>query len=376
MIMRMFQAQTQFAENFLGQAATITWRQVRSLFRQELAIDLGTARTRIYAPGKGIVLDEPSLIAIQMETDEVIAVGTEAQLLFGRAPENIRVFQPLQAGVITNYLAFQRMLEIFLRSVTRRKLRWSTHLLFSVPSDLTPLELKAFRMAAVEAGGTRIRCVEEAVASAMGAGISEDCEHASVVVDIGAGTTDIAVINGGDMVQSSTLRLGGNDLDQAIIRYLRQSREIETGAENAERIKIKLFALREKSELDELEIRGRSLSTRLPEYCTITHSEVNSAVFPLFSRITQFIRITLEDLPLKLALDLLDTGVILCGGSALIPGLASWLADELKLGVYLAAEPKKTTIYGLARLLEDDPKSSSQKLLITGFEQNSVVAQN
>lgn len=363
MQLSMYQDQIHLVGNSLTQGLTFSWRKVRDLFRQELAIDPGTARTRIFAPGKGVVLDEPSLIAIQTDTDEVIAVGAEAQLLLGREPERIRVFQPLQAGVITNYVALRRMLEIFLRTVVPRKLRLSTHLLLATPSDLTPLELKAFRMAALDAGATKIDFIEEAVASALGAEINADGEHASVVVDIGAGTTDIAVVNAGEKMQGRTLRLGGNDLDEAIIRYLRQARGIETGAENAERIKLNLFALGTTTAPSQLEIRGRNLTTRLPEFCTITDTEVCAALMPVFTQITDFIRATLEELPLKPALDLLDTGVVLCGGSALIPSLPNWLSEELGIGVYLAAEPKRTTIHGLARLLTSDGGiTSAQKM--------------
>ncbi len=376
MLMPIYWDQLHNAGATFAQGLTSSWHRVLGLFRRELAIDLGTARTRIYAPGKGVVLDEPSLIAIQIDTDEVIAVGAEAQHLLGREPERIRVFQPLQAGVITNYMALKRMLEIFLRNAPSRKFRWSTHLLLAMPSDLTPLELKAFRMAAIDAGATKVSFIEEAVASALGAGVNTDCEHSAVVVDIGAGTTDIAVVNAGEMVRGRTLRLGGNDLDQAIIRYLRQVRGIETGLENAERIRINLFALGARTEPEALEIRGRNLATRLPEFCTITSAEVRSAITPVFTNITDFIRTTVEELPLKSALDLLDTGVILSGGGALIPGLASWLAAELKLGVYLAAEPQHTTIYGLAKFMEADHRNSPYKLLLTEVQQNSVVTQN
>jgi rod shape-determining protein MreB and related proteins len=358
----------QSAQSFLTTLKTSSWRKLRKLFSQTLAIDLGTARTRIYAPGEGVVLDEPSLIAIHTETEEVIAVGEEARLLSGREPERVSVVQPLQSGVITDYVAVKRMLDTFIHKATRRKLRWRTHLLFATPSDRTPLELKAFRMAASDIGATKVSFVEEAVASAMGAEINSAFEHASVVIDIGAGTTDIAVVNAGEMVQGHTLRLGGNDLDQAIIRYLRQERGLETGPENAERIRINLFTLEENASLREMEIRGRNLSTRLPEFALITSAEVRTAILPTFTNITQFIRATLEELPLKPALDLLDTGVIICGGVALVPGLARWLANELNVGVYLAAEPQRTTIYGLARLLEHPRKPKANNFPITSFK--------
>jgi len=347
--------------------AASSWQKVRRGFVRELAIDLGTGRTRIFSPGDGIVLDEPSMIALHQDTDELIAVGEEARRLFGREPERIRVLQPIQSGVITNYLAARRMLDSFIRSVFTHRVKLATHLLLAAPSDLTPLEVKAFRLAATDAGATRVSFVEEAVASALGAEINEASESTSVVVDIGAGTTDIAVVNAGEMVQGRTLRLGGNDLDQAIIRYLRQVREIETGPENAERIRINLFSLETKHEMEELEIRGRSLATRLPQFCTITHTEVRDAVIPVFTNITNFIRTTLEELPLKPALDLLDTGIILSGGGALIPGLPQWLSAEMQLGVYLASQPQHTTILGLARLLGESDKVSPSQFSLRRF---------
>jgi rod shape-determining protein MreB len=347
---------------------TIWRRQSRHFLLPELAVDLGTAQTRVYIPGEGVVFETPSIIALESGTQRIVAVGDEAKALNGREPAGIQVVETVKDGVIENDQAAAALLRYCLSRVLNRRFTVGLRLLLSKPSDITPLEEKAMREAARVAGATQVTLLEEAVAAALGAEIGAERTRASVVVDIGAGTTDIAVVSRGEMVQGGTLRQGSRAMDQAILRYLRQARGIETGAENAERIKLTLATLKPDAAPAQLEIRGRNLNTRLPEFFTITSAEVCQAIAPVIHNLTNFIRATLEDLPLKAALDLLDTGVVLSGGGALLPGLADWLADELKLGVWLSDDPLRATLYGLGRLLEEPEAAASDKYLIQHFK--------
>lgn len=342
-------------------------RYSRTMLFPELAIDLGTSQTRVYVPGRGVVLELPSLIALESASPQIVAVGHEAKALGGREPAGILVVQPIKEGVIENDQATAALLRYCLRRVLNGRFTIGLRLLLSTPSDITPLEARAVREAARAAGAGRVTLLEEAVASALGAEIAAERAHASVVVDIGAGTTDIAVVSRGELVQGRTLRLGSSALDQAILDYLRQARGIETGAENAERIKRELATLKTEQVPAQIEIRGRNLTTRLPEFFIVNSAEVRAAIEPVMLNLINFIRTALEELPLKASLDLLDTGVVLSGGGALLPGLAERLADEFKLGVWLSAAPQRATIYGLGRLLEDQEHATPRRFLIERF---------
>lgn len=343
------------------------WQKGRRFFQNEVAVDLGTAHLRVYQPGSGIVFEAPSLIALEEESGRVVAVGLEASAIRGREPVGVRVIQPVKDGVIDDVSAAAALLRYAFERAGQGRRTWWLHVVMATPSDCTPLELQSAREAARQAGATRVTLLEEAVASALGAEMNAEGVRASVVVDIGAGTTDLAVVSQGALVQGRTLRLGSGAFEQAILNYLRQERSIETGAENAERIKLALATLEAGGGAGQFEFRGRNLNTRLPEFFTITSAEVRAALEPVAQKLAAFVRESLEDLPLQAALDVLDTGIVLSGGGALLPGLPEWLAGELKLGVWLAAEPSRTTIKGLARLLAVQAGRSAQHFLLPQF---------
>lgn len=337
-------------------------RHSGAFFFPELAVDYGTSNIRVYVPGQGIVLEMPTLLAVERRTEQIVAVGEAANALRGREPIGISVQQPVEAGVFKHEQAAAALLRHCLSRLQPRRFSLGRRLWVALPSDVTPLEIRTVREVALAAGIARVVLLEEAVASALGAQIEAERTRSSVVVDIGAGTTDIAVVSGGELVQGRTLRRGSRALDQAILNYLRQTRGIETSAEAAERLKLELATLLDAPPAAQLEIRGRNLTTQLPEFFTVTRAEVRTAIEPVLQQLGEFIRTTLEQLPLKAALDLLDTGVVLCGGGALLPGLADWLADELRLGVWLADAPQHATIAGLGRLVEQKRPGQSARV--------------
>ena len=343
------------------------WQRCRRAVRREIAVDLGTAYVRVYQPGSGIILEAPSLIALEEQSSRVVAVGLEARAILGREPVGVRVVQPVKDGVIDDVAAAAALLRYVFERVGQGRRAWWLHVVLATPSDCTPLELQSAQTAARQAGATRVTLLEEAVASALGAEMQAEGARASVVVDIGAGTTDLAVVSRGALVQGRTSRLGSGAFEQAVMDYLRQERSIETGLENAERIKLALATLEPEAGAGQFEFRGRNLNTRLPEFFIITRAEVRQAIEPVAQKLTAFVRASLEDLPLKAALDVLDTGIVLSGGGALLPGLPEWLAGELKLGVWLAAEPSRTTIKGLARLLAVREERTAAHFLLPEF---------
>jgi rod shape-determining protein MreB len=331
--------------------------------RQDLAIDLGTANTRIYLPGAGVVVDEPSVVALDIENNEVRAVGQEAKRLAWRQPPEIRIERPVKDGVIADCEAAGLMLSHFIsRALTNRNLA-NLSLLLCSPADITPLEQKAYEDVARRAGARKVTFVEEPYAAAAGADLNLLSARACMIVDLGAGTTDIAVISGGSVLYAATWRVGGGEIDRSIVRYLHHERTLEVSEETAEEIKIELGVVDAERELRTMAVRGRNLTTGLPEEITVTSEEIQPLIQPALRVIRQRARTALEEISTGASVDLLDSGVTVSGGLSQLAGLAEMLSQELGLGVRVAPDPMLAAVLGAGRLLEQESRTSTRKAM-------------
>lgn len=324
----------------------------RRSFISDLAIDLGTTNTLIYMPGRGIVLNEPSVIAFSARNAQVVALGHEAKLMIGRAPASIRVVPPLREGVIAHYEAAEKMLAGFIRRVYSRSCLLSPRLLICVPGQITQVERRAVEEAAYCAGARQVTFIEEPVAAAAGAGLGENALRASMVIDIGGGTTDIAVLSPNGLIHLSTLRLGGVEMDRAIARYLRQGYSLEVGEGTAESLKLAFSSSAREPNQGEFEVGGWSLIKRMPAKIVVRGEEIQAAVEPVVKEIIRAVQATLEILPPEVSADLLDSGLVMTGGGAQFPGLPEQLNRAVGLKVRLASEPLLAVVRGAGRLLE------------------------
>jgi rod shape-determining protein MreB len=330
---------------------------------EELAVDLGAANTRIYLPGRGVVVDEPSVIALNIESNEVIAVGQEAKRLARRQPPEMRIAHPLKDGVIADCEAAGQMLSHFISRALTNRSPAGLSLLLCVPADITPLEQKAYEDAARRAGAGKVTLVEEPYAAAIGAELNLRSARACMIVDLGAGTTDIAVISGGSALHASTRRVGGAEIDCAIARYLHFERKMEVREETAEEIKIELGAVGAQIGPRTMAVRGRNLTTGMPEEITVSSEEVRPPIQPALRVIKQHIRTALEEISIGASVDLLDSGITVSGGLAQLSGLAEHLSQELGLSVRLAPDPMLAAALGAGRLLEQESQTSIQEAM-------------
>ncbi|HLL71891.1 MAG TPA: rod shape-determining protein [Pyrinomonadaceae bacterium] len=326
-----------------------------NFFSDDLAIDLGTVNTLIYAPERGIVLNEPSVVAIHKYTGEVLAVGAEAYKMVGRAPKDAEVFRPVKGGTIDNFEATEKMLVAFIRRVHGNQNKRS-HMVIGVPGSSTSLEQRSVRDAARDAKATRVDLVDEGLAAALGAGLSCEDERAHLVVDIGGGTTNIAIVASGAVVSSSSLRVAGNAMDDAIREYVRAKYEMQLGERTAEQVKKELGASRasdEKTEARRMEVVGKELTSGLAKAVEISSDEVREALEPVLSEIVAGARRAIEDSQPDVTADIYQTGLILTGGGALLEGMAERLQSELRLHVTIADDPLAGVALGAGRLLAD-----------------------
>lgn len=325
---------------------------LRFMLSGGLAVDLGTVNTRVYMPGFGQVLDEPSVIALSAPDGHIVAAGRGAKTILSRGPEAIRVIQPLKGGVIAEPDAAGQMLSYFIRQALKQHRILNPRLLICVPGDLTRGERQAVKIAAYRAGARQVSLVEESLAAAAGAGLNIDADRAGMVIDIGGGTIDIAVVGLGGLFCVSTMRLGGMDMDQAIIHHLRRERGYEVGEETAEKIKIELGSVAEDANERVMQFAGRSLARRLPARFTVTSEEIRAAIEPVMQKIVSHLRAVLEQLPPEVSADLLDSGIVLTGGGAQLPGLAKRLRQDTGLSARLAFNPGSAAVLGASRLLK------------------------
>ena len=327
------------------------------LVSHDIGIDLGTANTLVLVAGRGIVVREPSIVAMHKKTKAIIAVGSEAKKMMGKMPANLTYVRPLRDGVISDFDVSMAMLRYFIRSVhTRDSLLPKIprpRVVIGIPSGVTPVERRAVQEAALAAGAREVYLVEEAMAAAVGAGLPIDEARGSMVVDIGGGTTEIATISLGGMVANRSIRVAGDEMDQDIVAYARSRYNLLIGIRTAEELKVEIGSAYPGSASKKGKMRGRDLSTGLPRQIMVTSDEIREAISPTINMIVEAIRDTLEETPPEIVSDFIESGVVLTGGGALIEGLAERVAQELRMPVVVADDPLTTVVRGTGRVLED-----------------------
>jgi len=345
-------------------------RFCRSLFQElnlalieELAIDLGAANTRIYLPGRGLVVDEPSVIAFNTSNGRIAAVGREAKRLARRQPREIRIARPIRDGVIADCQAASQMLSQFINGARGRHALVGPSLLICAPTDVTPLEERAYEDTAMLAGAGKVTLVEGPFAAALGADLDPRAARACMIVDIGAATTDIAVISGGGILYASTRRIGGSEIDCAIARYLQLERTLEVSEDAAEEVKIEMGSGGRLPDRRTLAVRGRNLRTGLPQEIAVGREEIDLLMQPALRLIEQHVRLALEEIPTEASVDLLDSGITLSGGLAQLHGLAEHFTHEFGLSVQVAPEPTLAAAIGAGRILEQALPASIRRAM-------------
>ena len=332
---------------------SMNFRSLFSLFSRDLAIDLGTANTLVAVKGKGIVVNEPSIVAINKNTGEVEAVGKEAKEMVGRTPGNIVAIRPMKDGVIADFKVTEKMLTYFIQKSHNRKMLVHPRIVIGVPSEITPVEERAVRDSAYRAHASEVHLVEQAMVAAIGAGlpITEPCGN--MVVDIGGGTTDVAVISMSGIVYSRSVRVAGNEMDEAIINFLKRKYNLLVGERTAEQVKIEIGSAYKLDKPLTMEIKGRNLIEGVPRTVTVNDSEIREALADCVNTIMNAIRVALERTPPELSADISDRGIVLTGGGGLIRNLDVRIREETGLPVSIAEDPLASVVIGTTRMLSD-----------------------
>lgn len=321
-------------------------------FSRDMGIDLGTANTLVHVKGKGIVLSEPSVVAIQRDTGEVLAVGEEAKQMIGRTPGNIIAIRPLKDGVIADFDVTQAMLKYFIRKSIDTKSFIRPRVIVGVPSGVTEVEKRAVIDATIQAGAREAYLIEEPMAAAIGAGLPVHEPTGNMVVDIGGGTTEVAVISLGGIVTSRSIRVGGDEMDEAIIQYIKRNYNLMIGERTAEAVKVTIGAAIAPATDQTMEIRGRDLVSGLPKTLTIRASEVQQALSEPVTSIIEAVKVTLEKTPPELASDIMDRGIVMTGGGSLLKGLDRLLSKETGMPVHISEDALLCVCMGTGRALE------------------------
>lgn len=329
------------------------WHYLPGLFSHDMAIDLGTANTLVYVKGQGIVLCEPSVVAINTKTGKPRAVGNEAKMMIGRTPGNIVAIRPLKDGVIADFEITQEMLRHFIQKVHNRKRLVWPRVAISVPSGITEVEKRAVIDSAMKAGAKKVYIIEEPMAAAIGAGLPVHEPQGCMVVDIGGGTTEVAVISLGGIVFAKSVRVAGDDMDQAIIQHLKRTYNMVVGERTAEDIKIAIGSAFPLKEELEMQVKGRDQVMGLPKIITVTSEEIRESLREPVSAMVDAVRVTLERTPPELSADIVDRGVVLAGGGANLRGLDQLLAKETGLHVSVAEDPLTAVVLGTGKFLEE-----------------------
>src|ERR1700719_4046301 len=328
-------------------------RSVFSLFSSDLAIDLGTANTLVYAKGKGIVVNEPSIVAINKNTGEIEAVGKEAKEMLGRTPGNIVAIRPMKDGVIADFKVAERMLNYFIQKAHGRKLLVHPRIVIGVPSEITQVERRAIIDSAYRAKASEVHLVEQAMVAAIGAGLPVTEPSGNMVVDIGGGTTDVAVISLSGIVYSRSVRVAGNEMDDAVMQYLKRKYNLLIGERTAETIKIEIGSAYPLDKPLTMEIKGRNLIEGVPKTITIDDSEIREALSECVATILNAVRVALERTPPELSADISDRGIVLTGGGALLKNLDKRIREETGLPVSIADDPLASVVLGTGKMLSD-----------------------
>ena len=322
-------------------------------FSNDIGIDLGTANTLVYVKDRGIVLREPSVVAIQQGSNRVLAVGEEAKRMLGRTPGNIVAIRPMKAGVIADFEVTEAMLRYFIRKAHNRKWVVRPRIIISVPSGITEVEKRAVKDSATHAGAREVYLIEEPMAAAIGVGLPVQEPAGNMIVDMGGGTTEVAIISLAGIVLSRSVRVGGDEMDEAIVQYLKRVYNLMIGERTAEEIKITIGSAYPLGEEMSMEVKGRDLVAGLPKTLTITSEEIREALQEPVSAIVEAIRITLERCPPELSSDLVDRGIVLAGGTSQLRGLDKLIAEQTGLPVHVAEDPLSAVAEGTGVVLHE-----------------------
>jgi rod shape-determining protein MreB len=326
------------------------------IFSNDLAIDLGTANTLVYVKGKGIVLSEPSVVAVRKDNkgyNKVLAVGKEAKLMLGRTPGNIVAIRPMKEGVIADFEVTEAMLRHFIRKVHNRRTLLRPRIIVAVPSGITQVEKRAVRESAESAGAREVYLIEEPMAAAIGAGLPITEPTSNMVVDIGGGTTEVAVISLAGIVFSKSVRVGGDKFDEAILQYVKRKYNLLIGERTAEVIKTTIGTAYPQDDPESIEVKGRDLVSGIPKILTIDSEEVRLAITEQIETIVQVVKLALEQTPPELAADIVDRGIFLTGGGGLLKNLDILLREETGLPINIAADPLSAVVLGSGKAPED-----------------------
>lgn len=326
---------------------------ILGLFSSDMGIDLGTASTLVYLKGEGIVLCEPSVVAIEAGTSNVLAVGEEAKRMLGRTPGNIIAIRPMRDGVIADFEITESMLRYFIKKVHNSRRLVRPRVVIAIPSGITEVEKRAVKDSALHAGAREVFMLEEPVAASIGVGLPIQEPSGNMIIDIGGGTTEMAVISLAGVVFSKSIRIGGDEMDDAIINYLKRTYNLMIGERTAEEVKIRIGSGYPLDEEMTMDVRGRDLVAGLPKMITVTSEEVREALAEPIAQIVEAVRITLERTPPELSADLIEKGLILAGGGALLRGIDKLIAEETGLPVHIADDPLTAVALGTGKVLSE-----------------------
>jgi rod shape-determining protein MreB and related proteins len=323
------------------------------LFSNDIGIDLGTSNTLIYVKDKGIVLREPSVVAVKAGTSEVLAVGEDAKRMLGRTPGNIVAIRPLKDGVISDFEITEAMLRYFIRKVHNQRTMARPRVVIAVPSGITEVEKRAVRESAENAGAREVYLIEEPMAAAIGAGLPVQEASGNMIVDMGGGTTEVALISLSGIVFSRSVRVAGDELDQSLIHYVKRAFNLMIGERTAEEMKIRIGSAYPIGKETSMQVKGRDVVAGLPKTITITSQEVREAMLEPLNSIVDAVRVTLERSPPELSADLVDHGIVLAGGGALLRGLDKLLSEETGLPAHVAEDPLSAVAEGTGKVLSE-----------------------
>ena len=328
-------------------------KSLLSMFSNDLAIDLGTANTLVYAKNKGIVVREPSIVAVNKINNQVEAVGNEAKAMLGRTPGNIVAIRPMKDGVIADFEVTEKMIKYFIEKAHGRRFLVKPRIVISVPSEITQVEKRAVKDSALRAGATEVYLIEQAMAAAIGAGLPITDPTGNMIVDIGGGTTDVAVISLAGIVYSRSVRVAGNEMDDAIIQYIKRKYNLLIGERTAEQVKMEIGSAFPLDEEMTMEIKGRDLVEGVPKTLVVSDEEIREALSETVATIVEAVRVALERTPPELSADIMDKGIIIAGGGSMLKNLDKRLREETGLPVTLAEDPLACVALGTGQMLTD-----------------------
>ena len=326
---------------------------ILDLASNDIGIDLGTATTLVYVKGEGVVLCEPSVVAVERGTSHVLAVGEEAKRMLGRTPGNIVAIRPMRDGVITDFEVTEAMLRHFIRKVRHRRFQIRPRIVIAIPSGITEVERRAVKESAERAGAREVFLIEEPIAAAIGVGLPIQEPVGNMIIDIGGGTTEIAVISLAGIVFSKSIRIGGDEMNEAIVEYLKKTYNLMVGERTAEEIKIKIGSAYPLEEELSLEVKGRDLIAGLPKMVTVTSEEIRESLQEPLRAILEVTKMSLERTPPELAADLIDHGIVIAGGGSLLKGLDKLISEETGLPVHIAEDPVTAVANGTGKVLNE-----------------------